>query len=362
VEPAADGIIGISQVAHGLATPARDTARRWSATRVLITAGSAALAAFLLWRTFRNVEMGAVRALLSRTGPMIALPLLGYLLTMTVDSLGWRRLLAAVGWNVPLARIVALRISIEGIQLSLPWGSVISESLTPALLRRRFGIALPPAVAATAARKCLFALTQSVFVAAAAILGGSALATVALSTGVPALRAAFLGVAAVLLVAGTIPASMLASGALAGAVRRRLEAVRLTPLRRFLERQQAAFGSFDAHAAHLFHPSRLATTAPFVFGVWLAETTETWLLLNVLGVPVSFVEAIPIEAGASVLRILGVAVPAGLGVQEVGYVAFIAATGVPDPASYGAAFALMKRAKEALWTLIGYTLLLRWRS
>ena len=354
--------MGLSQVAHEVATDTEETPTRWSAARLATTAASAALAAWLLWRTFGEVDASAVTTLLSRTGAILVLPLLAYLLTMTVDSLGWKRLLSALGWAAPLRRLVPLRVSIEAIQLSLPWGSVISESLTPALLRRGIGLSLSEAIAATAARKCLFGSTQAGFLALAAAVGGASLAVVARSTGTPGLRLAFVGVAAVLLLVTGSAMSMLARGSVATWIRRRLHAMRWHRLRSFLDRKEEAFGRFDERAAHLFRPASLATAAPFVFGVWLSETFETWLLLNVLGVPVSFLEAIPIEAGASVLRILGVAVPAGIGVQEVGYVAFIAATGIPDPASYGAAFALVKRAKEALWTLIGYSLLLRWRS
>jgi len=293
---------------------------------------------------------------------VLALPLAAYVITMTVDSLGWRRLLRSLGHAVPLPPLVGLRVSIEAIQLSLPWGSVISESLTPAFLRERFRVPLTEAIAATAARKCLFGSTQGVFLIVAAAAGGTLLAAVAQATHFPALRLAFLGVAAVLLVLTGSAMSMLASGAVASWIRARLQSIRLSRLRGFLDRRHEAFGHFDARAAHLFRPKTLAAAAPFVFGVWLAETFETWLLLRVLGVPISFPQALAVEAGASVLRILGVAVPAGLGVQEVGYVAFIAGTGIPDAASYGAAFAVVKRTKEALWTTIGYTLLLRWRS
>jgi uncharacterized protein (TIRG00374 family) len=354
--------MGLSQLAHEAAAPAADTPQRWSPARLATTAASAALAAFLLWRTFHAVDLTAVWALLAGRGPVLLLPLGAYVLTMTVDSLGWRRLLGALGHHVSLTRLVGLRVSIEAIQLSLPWGSVISESLTPALLRQRFGVPLSEAIAATAARKCLFGSTQAGFLALAVVAGGTLLASVARATNTPTLPMALLGVAAVLLMLTGSAMTMLASGSVASWIRARLSAIRLSRLRSFLDRRHDGFGHFDTKAAHLFRPRSLAGAAPFVFGVWMAETFETWLLLNALGVPVSFLEAIPIEAGASVLRILGVAVPAGIGVQEVGYVAFIAATGIPDPVSYGAAFAVVKRAKEALWTITGYSLLLRWRS
>jgi glycosyltransferase 2 family protein len=352
--------MGISQLAHVPAAAPEDTPRTWNVPSGIVTVASVALAAWLLARAFRGVDVAAVGRILRATGAAIVLPFAAYLVTMTVDSLGWRRLIAAAGARARLLPLVGLRISIEAIQLSLPWGSVISESLTPALLRRRLGVPLTEALAATGARKCLFALTQSVFLLVAAVVGARSVDAVARSLNVPALSLALVGVAGVLMLAGSSAAVVLARGALADRMRRGL--ARIGRLRGFLERRGSAFGRFDATAAHLFHPARLLAASPFVFGVWLAETLETWLLLLVLGVPVSFAEAIPIEASASVLRILGVGVPAGLGVQEIGYVAFIAATGVPDPVAHGAAFAAVKRAKEAFWMIVGYGLMGRWRA
>jgi uncharacterized membrane protein YbhN (UPF0104 family) len=50
-------------------------------------------------------------------------------------------------------------------------------------------------------------------------------------------------------------------------------------------------------------------------------------------------------------------VPAGLGVQDLGYFAFFSALGVPDAMGVGAAFVLLKRTKELFWVCVGYTLL-----
>jgi hypothetical protein len=49
--------------------------------------------------------------------------------------------------------------------------------------------------------------------------------------------------------------------------------------------------------------------------------------------------------------------PSGLGVQDMGYMAFFTALGLPDAGALGAAFVLLKRSKEILWVAIGYLLL-----
>jgi len=60
----------------------------------------------------------------------------------------------------------------------------------------------------------------------------------------------------------------------------------------------------------------------------------------------------------TLLRSIAFMVPAGLGVQDAGYVAFLAAFGVPEAATVGVAFVLIKRAKELFWIAMGFVLFL----
>jgi uncharacterized membrane protein YbhN (UPF0104 family) len=84
---------------------------------------------------------------------------------------------------------------------------------------------------------------------------------------------------------------------------------------------------------------------------------ETYLILRVRGADIGFVEAASIEVLLTFVRHVVFVVPAGLGVQDLGYVTGLAALGVPSAASLGAAFVLVKRSKELLWVVIGYVLL-----
>ena len=57
------------------------------------------------------------------------------------------------------------------------------------------------------------------------------------------------------------------------------------------------------------------------------------------------------------VRSVAVPVPAGLGVQDVGYVLCLKALGVPDATNVGTAFVLLKRGKDLFWILLGFTLM-----
>ena len=94
-----------------------------------------------------------------------------------------------------------------------------------------------------------------------------------------------------------------------------------------------------------------------LLAAWLMDSVETWLILRVLGVRIGFFSVYAFEPGLSLVRSMAFFVPAGLGVQDLGYFAFFNALGVPDAMGVGAAFVLLKRTKELFWVIVGYSLL-----
>jgi uncharacterized membrane protein YbhN (UPF0104 family) len=112
--------------------------------------------------------------------------------------------------------------------------------------------------------------------------------------------------------------------------------------------------------ARFFGSSALKRAAPalsFLAG-WASESLETYLILRLLGADLDFTAVASFEVVLAFLRHTLVFLPAGLGVQDAGYVAFLAALGVPSALSVGAAFVLLKRSKEVLYASLGYALLL----
>jgi uncharacterized membrane protein YbhN (UPF0104 family) len=63
------------------------------------------------------------------------------------------------------------------------------------------------------------------------------------------------------------------------------------------------------------------------------------------------------ETTMSLIRAMLFILPAGLGVQDYGYVLFLKSFGVPDAESVGVAFVLIKRSKELIWIVVGYILM-----
>jgi putative membrane protein len=84
---------------------------------------------------------------------------------------------------------------------------------------------------------------------------------------------------------------------------------------------------------------------------WLVGTGEVWLILQLLGHPVSWLDALLLESLGQAIRGAAFAVPGALGVQEGGYLLLAPLVGLaPDTAL---ALSLSKRAREILLGLPG---------
>jgi hypothetical protein len=155
-------------------------------------------------------------------------------------------------------------------------------------------------------------------------------------------------------------AGAFANGRIADRVLGLLSALPHRGLRLVLGRRRVAFSHTDDLTARYFAADFLRTTLfPGVFFLcgWLCESIESFLILRLLGVELSFFTIAAVEVMLSFLKNVLFVLPAGIGVQDVGYVSCFAALGVADPLDTGAAFSLLKRGKELFWAMIGYGLL-----
>jgi uncharacterized protein (TIRG00374 family) len=127
----------------------------------------------------------------------------------------------------------------------------------------------------------------------------------------------------------------------------------------WLERHALRFQRADDHLVTFFEDEPGALVVPMLLysAGWAVRGAETWLFLRLLGVDVSFLAALVVETAIIVVRSAAVPVPAGLGVQDVGYVLCLKALGVPDAVTVATAFVLLKRGKDLAWILLGFATL-----
>jgi uncharacterized membrane protein YbhN (UPF0104 family) len=161
-----------------------------------------------------------------------------------------------------------------------------------------------------------------------------------------------------LLSAAAVTAAATVQGRIGDRTHRALERVGGRWLGSWLERNAARFRKTDERLSAFFrNPAGLAAPVALFLVGWLLRSLETYAYLRAVGVSIPPTVAMVIEAALILVRALAVPVPAGLGVQDVGYVLCLRALQVPDATTVGTAFVVLKRGKDLIFILIGFLLL-----
>ncbi|MDP9121829.1 MAG: flippase-like domain-containing protein [Acidobacteriota bacterium] len=326
--------------------------------RPAVRAALVVAAAGLVAVTFRNADLARIRQLLTAAPALVLVPI-AFLVAMSFDTLGWRRLLAAPA-TVGFVPLLGTRLSTEAVGMSLPSGAVVAEAVSLHLLGTRCGVSTAPAVASLAARRFYVFLSLGLVMATAAGVGYTTLRSISPGViGHPGLQWLALAAAAVLLTLAFVLRAALLGGGLAQGLNRLLSRLPVPPLRAWLARSLDTFQAADrGMGAALAKPGRHpALTVSLFVMVWLTESCETFVILTLLGAGLTFRQVFSFDSPLTFLRALAFFVPAGLGVQDLGYLAFLKGLGVHEAVNVGAAFVLVKRSKEICWIVIGYLLL-----
>jgi len=320
----------------------------------------ALLAMALLAFTLRTADIGRAIDLIRALGPRIPLLVLPNLVAISAEAVGWWLAFSRLGGRPRLRSLLGVRFMSDAVMLGLPSGAVISESLQPYLLKRRCGVPFEIGIVAGLGRKFLVVLSHGLFLAASVVLAWPALAHASRTAigrgGLPWLL--FAG--AITLVAVAIAtAAAGVHGRLADRAHRGLDRFGGRWLGTWLERNALRFQSADHQLAAFFRQNKAGLLPPLLayLFAWLARAVETLLFLRLLGVDVGLSSAMVIETSLILVRALAVPVPAGLGVQDAGYVLCLRGLGVADATTVGAAFVLLKRGKDLFWIAFGFLLL-----
>ncbi len=311
--------------------------------------------------TLRRAELRQAAGLIGDVGPMVALAVVPFFVAMLFQTAAFRQLIHVVAdrRGATFARVLGVMLSAEAVLMSFPAGAAIAETVNPYLLKRRCGVAVPEAIAATAAKKALILLSNAIYIGLAVIIGWTpmmaASRTLLKSSFLPY---AVLAAASGLAIAALIMSKALVSGGLAERSFSLLKRIPSERLARYLDERREGFAATDRSFSSMFQSSggTLVSATLLLVGCWVVEGAETYVILRLLGVKLSFVDVLSFEVVVSFLRSLVFMVPAGLGVQDASYVAFLGAFGVPSASTVGVAFVLVKRAKEILWVAIGFLL------
>jgi uncharacterized membrane protein YbhN (UPF0104 family) len=126
---------------------------------------------------------------------------------------------------------------------------------------------------------------------------------------------------------------------------------------KIFERNDARLHQLDEQIYTFYRRDRgrfFRVTLVYLLG-WLADALEIYVVCSLLGLPLSWSEAIAIESFVSVAKAVGIFVPAAVGVQETGILLLFQLFGLPAP--IGVAYALLRRGRELCYVLVGGALL-----
>ncbi|HEV8306411.1 MAG TPA: lysylphosphatidylglycerol synthase domain-containing protein [Methylomirabilota bacterium] len=310
--------------------------------RVLAALAGLAGIAWLVWEIGPESLLAQLRELSWRL-PVLFLP---YSLVAVLDAAGWRY--AFPGQLPGLPVLVAARLAGEAVNVTTPTATLGGEPLKAWLLTRARVPFEEGLVSIVVAKTALVVSHLGFLVLAVALAIWQTRPAPALLTLMVTLT-----VLGILAVGGFVWAQL---HGLFGASSRAL----------------AWLGVGDGVGGHLLRlddhlvayyrgqRDRLALSLFFHFSGWVAGSVEVWLALLLLGSPVDFATAIVIEGFASAIRSATFLIPASLGIQEGGFVGIFLGFGLS--AGAGLAFGLVRRLRELLWAVAGYTILVAWRG
>jgi uncharacterized membrane protein YbhN (UPF0104 family) len=225
-------------------------------------------------------------------------------------------------------------------------------------------VGIPESSASLAVKKALQIGAQGLYLLVAAAVAAPWLAVLSREPGEwgwlqPAL--AVLGVLLCLVAAGLV--ATLLSGNVARRMWSLLGRIPLARVRRWVVAREAAFLDTDQHVRTVLrsHPRGLVAGTAWHLAGWFTDAAETWFLLLLLGVRLPYGAVLAFEPVVSLARNLAFFIPAGLGVQDAGYMLFLRGFGIADATNHAAAFVLLKRAKEIFWIVTGWLILLAGR-
>lgn len=316
--------------------------------------------ALLLGLAFRNVDIATTGRLLAGLGPVCLLVLVPSFVALSIETWAWAMAFASFARMPALLPLLRVRIVTESLCTALPLGPLWSEAIKPHLLHKHCGIDLPTGLTGIAGRKYLLVVAQGFYLLLGCTLGYPAMAAgfEALG-GHRSLALSAIVAGCVLVLAGELLALVLGGGNTAGRIVRALQAIPVQRLQSALSGLSDRIASTDEHAVRFFRApwSTRLRLAAFFLAAWLMEACETWLLLLLVGANIDFPQALGVETVVVLVRHVLFMLPAGLGAQELGYTVFLGALGVS--VEHSAAFAVLKRAKELVWIVIGYGLFVR---
>ena len=310
---------------------------RW--LRPLLLLAGAGFVLWLVWDLGATSVWEAFHTLGWRLAVLVLAP---FSLAVVLDSLGWRILLA--GHVVPFSVLVGARLAGEAVNLATPTASVGGEPLKAYLVREH--VPLDEGLASVIVDKTTVVIGQALFLAVGLLI--------ALALEPPrALLYAMTGLLAVEIVGVGGFALAQVAGVLGGSGGWLLDRLGLGGI----ERHREMLTRIDHGLGRLYRECRaeIAGSATLHALAWAVGGLEIYVILHLLGRPVTLGTALTLEAFGTAVKFAAFMIPGSLGALEGGNAAIFAGFGLGG--ALGLVATLVRRLREATWVLIGMAVL-----
>ena len=309
---------------------------------------------------FSKVDLAGSLKRISLIGPSSVLILLPYFALHLLETAAWRRLIPKENGAVPFFSLFKIQLVTETISMTLPAGVAVGEPMRPWLCRRFLGIPLPDGIASVAVRKLLLSMTEGFYALIGAIAGFGMLQAVSAQV------IDFDGLGVIMIVAGVaitlvfmLLLLVMTNGNAALSLHRFLMKIPFQKVRQWLLKQEAGFAEADQKLQRVKAGGIRSLLPVMVIYIasWMMLALESYLILHLLGLKVTFLQVLAFDTALTILRAIFFFIPSGLGIQDLGYLAFFQALGLPDHLAYGGAFVMLRRFKEVIWYAAGYAVM-----
>jgi len=316
--------------------------KRWGR----IAALAVGVGLFLLY--LRGIDLGAVGRALAGLGMYAPLLLVPYFVVYIVDTWAWRRAFGRET-GVGFVRMFRIRWCGEAVNNLVPTAYVGGEAVKVLMLKRA-GVAASESTAAALISKTAQTIGQVLFL----VLGTGAYLGLRRDGDDGGVG---MGLGLVVVGGGLVVGVLLwlQGRGVAATVVGLLE--RLGVRSRRIAARRPGLEAMDRIVAGFYRARRwrfAACTAGYLAG-WLLDTVEVYLAARWLGMPITWAQALVLEAFTGVVKVVGLWVPGALGVQESGIV--VLSRWVGAPALFGPVYALLRRARELVYAGVGWAML-----
>lgn len=276
--------------------------------------------------------------------PLVLVP---YLVVYVVDCLAWSQTLPVKSTRLRFLTLLRIRWSGESLNNLVPSAYVGGEALKVYLLRS-YGINATEGATSSVISKSAQTLGQLAFILVASVI------FLIIASSHPGLRVglAFICIAGCAAVIALFWVQRLGLFRMIIALFEKLR-LKFHPL----EVRKAKLLELDATILGFYRrePRRFYASTLLYLGGWMLDTVEIYLVAHLLDMPITWSQAVVMEAFTGVAKALGMWLPGSLGIQESGIILMGRLTGLPD--TLAAAYALIRRARELIFVAIGMLLL-----